>query len=63
MRDIISWSYGVMVSTLDSESNNPSSNLGRTLFLLTQLKQYIELKQRQKPKYINYHVLYAICHL
>ena len=52
-----------MVSTLDSESNNPSSNLGRTLFLLTQLKQYIELKQRQKPKYINYHVLYAICHL
>ena len=26
------WSYGVMVSTLDSESNNPSSNLGRTFF-------------------------------
>ena len=29
---ITSWSYGVMVSTLDSESNNPSSNLGRTSF-------------------------------
>ena len=27
------WSYGVMVSTLDSESNNPSSNLGRTFFV------------------------------
>lgn len=27
--------YGVMVSTLDSESNNPSSNLGRTFFYLT----------------------------
>ena len=24
------WSYGVMVSSLDSESKNPSSNLGRT---------------------------------
>ena len=27
---IINWSYGVMVSTLDFESNNPSSILGRT---------------------------------
>ena len=25
------WSYGVMVSTLDFESSDPSSNLGRTL--------------------------------
>ena len=24
------WSYGVMVSTLDFESSDPSSNLGRT---------------------------------
>ena len=24
------WSYGVMVSTLDSESSDPSSNLGKT---------------------------------
>ncbi len=24
------WSYGVMVITLDFESNNPSSNLGET---------------------------------
>ena len=27
----IQWSYGVMAITLDFESNNPSSNLGRTL--------------------------------
>ena len=26
------WFYGVMVSTLDFESSDPSSNLGRTLF-------------------------------
>ena len=25
-----SWFYGVMVSTLDFESSDPSSNLGRT---------------------------------
>ena len=25
------WSYGVMVSTLDSESSDPGSNPGRTL--------------------------------
>ena len=35
------WSYGVMVSTLDSESNNPSSNLGRTLFLASTNFQFI----------------------
>ena len=29
------WSYGVMVSTQDSESCDPSSSLGRTLFFLT----------------------------
>ena len=27
------WFYGVMVSTLDFESSDPSSNLGRTCFL------------------------------
>ena len=27
------WSYGVMVSTLDSESSDPGSNPGRTSFL------------------------------
>ena len=26
----VQWSYGVMAITLDFESNNPSSNLGRT---------------------------------
>ena len=29
---IVSWSDGVMVSTWDSESQDPSSNLGRTFF-------------------------------
>ena len=29
----IDWPYGVTVSTLDFESINPSSNLGRTSFL------------------------------
>ena len=28
------WSHGVMVSTQDSESCNPSSNLGGTFFSL-----------------------------
>ncbi len=28
------WSYGVMVSTLDSESSDPSSNLGKTSSLV-----------------------------
>ncbi len=34
------WFYGVTVSTLDFESSNPSSNLGRTFFLIF-LKFYI----------------------
>ena len=29
-RDEDKWFYGVMAITLDFESNNPSSNLGRT---------------------------------
>ncbi len=28
------WTYGVMVSTLDSESSDPSSNLGKTSSLM-----------------------------
>ena len=31
-RRVFMWSCGVMVSTWDSESQDPSSNLGRTLF-------------------------------
>ena len=31
------WSYGVMVSTLDFESSDPSSNLGRTYVLFASL--------------------------
>ena len=27
---LVGWFYGVMVSTLDFESSDPSSNLGRT---------------------------------
>ena len=34
-----SGSYGVMAITLDFESNNPSSNLGRTLVFLITDKQ------------------------
>ena len=30
---MLAWTYGVMVSTLDFESNNPSSNLGMSSFL------------------------------
>ena len=29
-QSVINWFYGVMAITLDFESNNPSSNLGRT---------------------------------
>jgi hypothetical protein len=34
--------YGVMVSTLDSESSDPSSNLGRTFLLFGD--QYLQTK-------------------
>jgi hypothetical protein len=30
---LVRWSYGVMVSTLDSESSDPGSNPGRTSFM------------------------------
>lgn len=35
-----------MVSTLDSESNNPSSNLGRTLFLSPNITSNLPPKQK-----------------
>lgn len=31
---MLAWTYGVMVSTLDFESNNPSSNLGMSSFFV-----------------------------
>lgn len=34
IRDNYDWSHGLAVRTLDSESSNPSSNLGGTFFLL-----------------------------
>ena len=36
--------YGVMVSTLDFESSDPSSNLGRTLFYRMVWKYHDEVK-------------------
>ena len=36
--------YGVMVSTLDFESSDPSSNLGRTLFYVYTWLKYLTLK-------------------
>jgi hypothetical protein len=33
MNNLQQWFYGVMVSTQDSESCDPSSNLGRTLII------------------------------
>ena len=47
----LTWSYGVMVSTLDSESNNPSSNLGRTFFL--SCKYNHPQKQKEIKKALN----------
>ena len=38
MHEEASWSHGVMVSTQDSESCNPSSNLGGTLIFFAQEK-------------------------
>ena len=38
-------SYGVMAITLDFESNNPSSNLGRTLLLQTYAQNLLPVKQ------------------
>ena len=37
------WSHGVMVSTQDSESCNPSSNLGGTSFLVYQQFRFFDL--------------------
>ena len=45
VKDILR-SYGVMVSTLDSESSDPSSNLGRTYNIFQFL--YDILGQREK---------------
>ena len=49
--------YGVVVSTLDSESKDPSSNLGRTSFSLSQKLQCsfvclfsLEIVERVSPK-------------
>lgn len=41
---LVEWFYGVMVSTLDFESNNPSSSLGRTfIFFFPAIIKYIYL--------------------
>ena len=49
--------YGVMVSTLDSESSDPSSSLGRTFFLYvmkTYLKYYPSYIYTAKICFLNY---------
>ena len=49
------WFYGVTVSTLDFESIDPSSNLGRTSFFLKRLLLSIIY-----IKYINHiYILYS----
>ena len=35
------WAYGVMVSTLDSESNDPGSNPGRPIILIHYTRQQL----------------------
>jgi hypothetical protein len=44
---LVCWSYGVMVSTLDSESSDPGSNPGRTSFIL----RYPSFRT---PSYLSY---------
>ena len=50
------WSHGVMVSTLDSESSDPSSNLGGTclsFFHPRSCKCDKSLSRKRKFNYIN----------
>ena len=46
------WSHGVMVSTQDSESCNPSSNLGGT-FLFHSLHSFLILTSLLSPLFIS----------
>ena len=61
------WSYGVMVSTLDSESSDPGSNPGRTslctillVFFVTNIV-YPRHKQQERGKRNNLLELKYLC--
>ena len=43
------WFYGVMVSTLDFESSDPSSNLGRTCFRKKHFNAQTEICAESTP--------------
>ncbi len=53
-RQLANWSHGVMVSTLDFESSDPSSNLGGTsvlimiIFRSNQEGKFQNIQQRQE---------------
>ena len=51
---ILTWFYGVMVSTLDFESSDPSSNLGRTLELWLRGATVARLTPDQKAACSNH---------
>ena len=58
-RELIARSYGVMVSTLDFESNNPSSILGRTfpfliIFSLSTILIIFDISSNQKGKNFSF---------
>ena len=48
MPDVAGWSHGVMVSTQDSESCNPSSNLGGTLIFFFFFPKHAQEKGNEK---------------
>lgn len=45
--------YGVMVSTLDFESSDPSSNLGRTWLLGTVLRRALHRQQEEAGENVH----------
>ena len=56
--DIVCWFYSVMVSTPDSESGDPSSNIGRTWFYfygtLNDFESYTNSKLDCTEQLVNY---------
>ena len=51
--------YGVMVSTLDSESSDPSSNLGRTFFLLLFVCLFLSREERGLVLHLIVHTTFT----
>ena len=54
---VVSWSYGVMVSTLDFESSDPSSNLGRTFIFASVQNQWLPCIHQLIPIMSSKHCL------